>query len=605
MLPAKGSKSKGAAANSSSQSTQTTRATRSSARSKAKKSDTSGASTPRAAEEPTLPCKNTSASKRPRAGSQLQADTPQGKRARSGTVSGSISTKTPVSSAKSKATKAGAIVYMAPDVPMNSDDEANEEEALARLVARTNANAGKKKGAGNVALDQAVLNEAFAEESDGSQAGEGQLPDEDEDDSESDSELQDEIKVGGGKLAARFAAERPHFAPRAAKKATNLDSEPAENQRALPPRLQRNAAQELVQPTRKAATPRSGKMGGSSSHDTVQTDDGLHISTTSERSSPASESGLTTGSKNDIEIVGHKKISETVQPPRLQHVLELAKQFYYFWSIKNDPFADVLTRSAPLADAIRKAAKQLRYNDVYDRVCGDNDYLKKLIYVPHQRWTVARGMLKADAVKGVVAAYRLNIADSKTCREQVEELLTRDEAGYLYVFAEMDSQAGASQTFTANLDKPYLHPFLLQLLRNAREIAVGHKALLPALEDDLRSESPDEDLKIPVPLLALAATAIHAALMDYETGKFGVGSSGSEGKEKGVAFSADRFRAAYIDHLDTLDSIKNQPETCDMFDPLLAKIWRETYGAAAASRNRRAPSSTSNLAVKIRKIDLN
>ncbi|KAH8102748.1 hypothetical protein BXZ70DRAFT_1006648 [Cristinia sonorae] len=319
----------------------------------------------------------------------------------------------------------------------------------------------------------------------------------------------------------------------------------------------------------------------------------------------ASESGLTTGPKNDIEIVGHKKISETVQPPRLQHVLELAKQFYYFWSIKHDPFADVLTRSAPLADAIRKAAKQLRYNNVYDRVCGDNDYLKKLIYVPHQRWTVARGMLKADAVKGVVAAYHLNIADPKTCCEQVEELLTRDEAGYLYVFAEMDSQAGASQTFTANMDKPYLRPFLLQLLRNAREIAVGHKALLPALEDDLRSESPDEDLKIPVPLLALAATAIHAALMDYEIGKFGVGSSGSEGKEKGVAFSADRFRAAYIDHLDTLDSIKNQPETCDMFDPLLAKIWRETYGAAAASRNRRAPSSTSNLAVKIRKIDLN
>ncbi|KAH8102967.1 hypothetical protein BXZ70DRAFT_1006147 [Cristinia sonorae] len=494
--------------------------------------------------------------KRPRAGTRVNAATDHGTKS---TVNPSFS---------------------APDISMDSDNDvqvlhtpaqARSAKAPKKTSAGRNANRESKSvnhdhSPGNSKTSTATLevesielalDNAFLEdpESDTNEADQSSEDDEDESDGEMVTELS---KPNGGRLAERFAAERPRFVSQTSQNFQVATTTPAQavEPRTLPPRLTRKRdasaalshAIEVLAPTMDEHESQSPT-----------------VPTTSE---PADA----TNQPVDIELQGPnlKKISQKKQHPTVCATLELATQIYAVWACRIDGMANANARAPAISDALASAAKHLKYDNIFARVQTDSTYTSRLAYVPSQRWTVARGNLKALAAAKIVEAYNLDTKDPEVCRQQVKMLVSRPKTGYPYIFA--GDSTSRPDKFVPNLDKPYLHPFIVKLLKESKEIGSGRKPWAIALQDELRSERPNEPILMPCPLLAVVATAIHAALLDYQTGTFG-GLTGQAGE-----FKVDAYLAVYKDHMNTLAYLKTAPNTRDMYEPLLAKLWRDSFG---------------------------
>ncbi|KAI0349242.1 hypothetical protein OH77DRAFT_1415399 [Trametes cingulata] len=185
-------------------------------------------------------------------------------------------------------------------------------------------------------------------------------------------------------------------------------------------------------------------------------------------------------------------------------------------------FPDALERGRSVAKAMFDAAGELGFLGLQMRFSQDNVFTRSLASIPNQRISTSRGAIKKIADAHVTAYYALGRED---CKERVAWLLKH--LTYIYPA------------------EPYQHTSIVATLRacffgGAHSFAAKHVSQFTST----LANRPDER-EVPLVMLALVGTALHAALTEWRLGF-----------QKALAFSGDSFLDAYNEHVLLLQDIK-------------------------------------------------
>ncbi|KAI0356052.1 hypothetical protein OH77DRAFT_1589525 [Trametes cingulata] len=179
-----------------------------------------------------------------------------------------------------------------------------------------------------------------------------------------------------------------------------------------------------------------------------------------------------------------------------------------------------------------RAATALDFPDIARRIKNDATYARYLGSIPAQRISNFRGKVKRQTDSAVSMAYGLRPGNGI----KVDWLCNK--LTYIYPH---DYKAQKVER-----NKPYRLPIFEDVMRGAwfsRPSAYGYKLI-----DRFSSSSPEapRELEIPAPMLALAATAIYASIVDYSAEVYKVG-----------VFSGNEFSDVYARNIRVLQAIKD------------------------------------------------
>ncbi|THH32701.1 hypothetical protein EUX98_g1492 [Antrodiella citrinella] len=474
------------------------------------------------------------------------------------------------------------------------------------------------------ALDDAMQGEAVR--TDDERSG-------DEDGDEDDESLKDELATQpSGKLAARFAAERPYF--KKSENAVISDSEIEEV-------LQDDVVNGVDKGKQKArAVSKDGKLPPPPGakrvtridldDDPRDVDEGFRQPTTdsiqrhmehsgSERvvksetpersTSPISQPGSSGravadrpkqwAGYTDLICEMNQKLGIKSQNSTMQGFLYLCIEKFVLYSFTRNAFPLIPEKTQAIFRAMKEAAQELSLEDLSSRLKADKGYARTLSAIPDTRVTLIRSHMKVAADGGdkkiengikISDAFTLPLNDVQACEQRVKQLLKRQYPAYDYVFPPRET---TGTVYQPDHTKPYLHPWLIHVLRNCKEVGKGRAPYATRLVDHFRP-SPGAKPEVPAPLLALAATAIHAALSEYSTGTHMPMRNG-----KKVHFDGS-YSQVYMDHLDSIKDLETSDDTKAMYHPLLAKIYSsafDTLPRAPIDRTPRDPQSAPKITV--------
>jgi len=174
-------------------------------------------------------------------------------------------------------------------------------------------------------------------------------------------------------------------------------------------------------------------------------------------------------------------------------------------------------------DSLYQAAENEDFNEIADRLSWDRNFGRWLSSLVDARVSILRGDVR-NAASAAIACFQ--IADPYEADEYLLQDLT-----YIYP---VDPFSRKMQ-----IDQPYRHPAIESIIRHV----FFHGSSIATYDGVYRSSVPElDELEVPIPMVALAATAAHAALDDF-------------GGDRG-GFSASLYEDIYRRHVATLESIK-------------------------------------------------
>lgn len=174
-------------------------------------------------------------------------------------------------------------------------------------------------------------------------------------------------------------------------------------------------------------------------------------------------------------------------------------------------------------DSLYQAAENEGFNEIADRLSRDRNFGRWLSSLIDARVSILRGDVR-DAASAAIASFHITDPD------QVNEYLLQDLT-YIYP---VDPFSRKMQT-----NQPYRHPAIESIIQHAffhGPSATTYDGIYHSSISEL------DEPEVPIPMVALAATAVHAALDDW-------------GRDRG-AFSASLYEDIYRRHIATLESIK-------------------------------------------------
>lgn len=180
-----------------------------------------------------------------------------------------------------------------------------------------------------------------------------------------------------------------------------------------------------------------------------------------------------------------------------------------------------------------------------------------------------RSNLRDCAAHNVTAAYGLWNLDGPELLATLNSLLTRGKTGYEYIFPLDDHNK-------RDHNRPYLLPIFAEILY--KTFFEGNK-----MGQQCKSIfAVPGGFELPEPLLALSATYVGlqvwvTSFRTVLTNRFSqvfvaLDTLRHTGGPK--KFSADAYANVYIDNIDTLKFLREEPGTKDMFHPLMARLFR-------------------------------
>ncbi|KAI0746221.1 hypothetical protein C8Q80DRAFT_1121117 [Daedaleopsis nitida] len=200
-------------------------------------------------------------------------------------------------------------------------------------------------------------------------------------------------------------------------------------------------------------------------------------------------------------------------------------------------FPDAVGRFRFVAKAMQTAAGDLGHLGLKQCLCTDEDFLRALIPLTNQRASTFRGVVKKITDSSVVAFYELKPGQ---CTAKIDFLLEWLVYIYPHTFKVGDGQSLVSYA------KPYQHNIVEHALRTCFFDGTHSPAAREAHRfSSVLDDRPDEK-EVPLAMLALVATAIHASLTEWKSGA-----------HKTIPFSADMYLDVYNEHVITLNGIKD------------------------------------------------
>ncbi|TBU22113.1 hypothetical protein BD311DRAFT_676836 [Dichomitus squalens] len=204
-------------------------------------------------------------------------------------------------------------------------------------------------------------------------------------------------------------------------------------------------------------------------------------------------------------------------------------------------FPDHFTASQFIRTALIEAAQTFKYLGLGRRLNDDQEFINPLVVLTKQRISSFRSVVKKCAESNVVAHYPLATSpDTTALVNGLFEWLT-----YIYPYTEQASTTNGKRTVPWN--KPYLNDCVVAVLRAA--FFTGPHSIVNAAPAIFTSTLPQrqDECEVPMVMVALVGTAIHAALSDWKSGL-----------NKSQRFSTDAYLDVYNEHIVLLKGIKSE-----------------------------------------------
>ncbi|KAL1940481.1 hypothetical protein VTO73DRAFT_9053 [Trametes versicolor] len=208
------------------------------------------------------------------------------------------------------------------------------------------------------------------------------------------------------------------------------------------------------------------------------------------------------------------------------------------------------------------SAAELGYGDILKRLKKQDEYAAELCKIPSQRIPTFRGQVRKLVEGQPCTAFGLKFGD-KAKGDWLQE-------GFRYIYP-FDYE-----TQTIKTNKPYSPPVFLETLRVAffkRPSSLGFR--LSKFFESSVPDKPDEK-EIPAPMLALVATALHAAIEDCK-----------HNLTQSRDFTANDYWNVYKDHIQELSTIRHSGPL--QFHVLMHGFWRQLSASMGGSGHAGGP----------------
>ncbi|OJT11577.1 hypothetical protein TRAPUB_11906 [Trametes pubescens] len=252
-----------------------------------------------------------------------------------------------------------------------------------------------------------------------------------------------------------------------------------------------------------------------------------------------------------IEIVPpqHGKLKLTDQHRRVRRVLQHSIYTMLVDIGLKNAFPDGPQKQGKIVyRALTSAAGEYGYDDILKRLKKQDEYASELSKIPSQRIPTFRSHVRKLAEGQPCTAFGL-----MSCDKDKGDWL-QEGFRYIYPFDYENKSIKAS--------KPYSPPVFLEILRVAffkRPSSLGFK-ICKHFESSL-PDKPDEK-ELPASLLALVATALHAAIEDCK-----------HGHAQPRDFTSNDYWGIYKDHMQELSTIRTRGPV--QYHVLMHGFWRQ------------------------------
>ncbi|KAI0826681.1 hypothetical protein BC628DRAFT_1320049 [Trametes gibbosa] len=269
---------------------------------------------------------------------------------------------------------------------------------------------------------------------------------------------------------------------------------------------------------------------------------GSDVDSASATNSDFADSGI------DIVYPRRGKLKLRDQHRRVRRVIQHATNTVLADVALKNAFPDGPQRQGQIVyRALLSTASQFAYDDISKRLRKQDNYAADLCKIPAQRIPTLRGQVRKLAEGQPCTAFGLGFGN-KDMGDWLQE-------GFRYIYP-FDYE-----NKTIKVGKPYSPPVFLEILRVAffkRPSSLGFK-----VSERFESTLPDkpDEKEIPAAMLALVATALHAAIEDCKHNHM-----------QPRDFTANDYWGIYKDHIQELSTIRTHSPV--QYHVLMHGFWR-------------------------------
>ncbi|KAI0695826.1 hypothetical protein BC835DRAFT_1414648 [Cytidiella melzeri] len=231
-------------------------------------------------------------------------------------------------------------------------------------------------------------------------------------------------------------------------------------------------------------------------------------------------------------------VSLKVQPSLLQQIIRTAIRSATGDYLFKTAYPSDKNHWKGLRTILRRCATRLELNEYAEHFEKDVAFGEDIAQILVARFANRRGDVKSNA--STCAAGYYSLLPGEECKDRVKDLTE----SYTYIFPE---EAGVMKQ-----NKPFKHPCIIKVItKSFFESGRGGRSSLADKHSKLFSSSCEEgpkrdELELPIPIVALAATAVHCALLEWKTGE-----------HSKLSFHGDTYQPVYERHVKVLEDIRN------------------------------------------------
>ncbi|KAJ7260010.1 hypothetical protein B0H12DRAFT_1231947 [Mycena haematopus] len=237
----------------------------------------------------------------------------------------------------------------------------------------------------------------------------------------------------------------------------------------------------------------------------------------------------------------NKDIGLTAQPAQLQAVLRAAMHEIKLAMLFTESYPVISSRAGFARPYLIQVARSIGQPaaHVLQRLLTDAEFTVILAPIPLDRMNLLRGRMKRCAVSCILAFFQLADLQPEQVKARVEELLK----DHRYIFLTNPATGGLL------MDQPFRHGAIRFVLKE--EVFTNASFVAQNLDrfPATSSKRPGER-ELPDAMVALTATAVYAALVEYRM----------TGHKVSIPFTEDVYEDIYRNHISTLEQVrKNAP----------------------------------------------
>jgi len=260
---------------------------------------------------------------------------------------------------------------------------------------------------------------------------------------------------------------------------------------------------------------------------------------------------------------GSNKVMLTIQRPLMRAVFQEAFERIRGAMMFKNAFPGVYEAIEMITDNLILAAESIdRAASIHIRLLMDGDYTSNMSRIPRARIPIFRGEVK-DRCVAIIQSEFLALRSKSSVIQLVEKQLSN----YNYTFPRSSNDDLLS--YLPRRTRPYRNIRIINVIRDLY-FSGGTNSFVNRFRMEFPVHQGSDGVvlrEVPVPMVALVATALYAAIQEWRTGV-----------QKNIEFSANAFLDVYNGHINTFNHIRNNREGA--FHTMMTDIYTRASSAA-------------------------